>query len=153
MATSFLSDDEIARLKWIGINEVQLDAFEVRQRQRIQALEEQLARERQELASIIAARTGDNYTHQREFGSQYAPPRYHTKLTWKDKIILVIKESGRPMLGREIGPVLQRWEPHGLKFTNLANTVSVHLTKLVRDGALVRISRKGQSGALYRLPG
>jgi hypothetical protein len=152
MATSYLSDDEIARLKWIGINVVQLDAFEVRQRQRIQALEEQLARERQELASIIAARSGDNYRHQEEFGSQYAPPRYSTRLTWKDKIILVIKESGRPMLGREIGPVLKRWEPQGLKYTHLDNTVSVHLTKLVRDGALVRTRRKGQSGALYGLP-
>lgn len=57
----------------------------------------------------------------------------------------------RPLPAREIGPVLKLWEPQR-KHEDIDQLVSVLLTKLVRDGALVRIKRKGQSGSMYALP-
>lgn len=140
-------------MKWEGIPARQLAELEARQRERVKMLEDMLGREREELEGIIEAMSGSPLEHEVEFGSLLAPPRYSTKLTWKDKIILVVKEAKRPMLAREIGPVLIQWEPRTLTYTDIDKTVSVHLTKLVRDGGLVRIKRKGQSGSLYALPG
>ncbi len=152
MAHVSASNDEFSDLKWGGVSDVQLEAFEARQRKRIQTLEEMLNRERQELAEIIAARKGTASKHGEKFVSQLAPQHYSTKLTWKDKILFVVKEAAIPIHGKEIGPALQRLQPYGLKFSNLDNTVSVHLTKLVRDGELVRMKRKGRLGAFYALP-
>lgn len=152
MNHAFLSDEEVSRMKWQGIPKRQLIEFEARQRERIKVLEEMLLREQEELKSIVAAISGTPLEHELQFGSVYAPPRYSPRMTWKDKIILVIKEAKRPLLAREIGPVLIQWEPTTLSYTNIDNTVSVHLSKLVRDGGLIRIKRKGQSGALYTLP-
>ncbi|MBP6720742.1 MAG: hypothetical protein KA239_00275 [Bacteroidia bacterium] len=147
------SDDQIPAMKWAGIPEMQLEALETRQRHRITALEEMLAAEKLELASIIAARSGKAPFQQgAQFAVQPAPQHYSTELTWKDKILFVVKEAGKPIHGKEIGPALRRLQPHGLKFSDLDNTVSVHLSKLVRDGALVRIKVKGRSGSLYGLP-
>ncbi len=130
----------------------QLQARETRQRRRVKALEEMLAAERQELASIIAARSGTASSHGAKFRTQLAPQHYSPKLTWKDKILFVVKEVGKPVHGKEIGPVLLRLQSHGLKFRHMENTVSVHLTKLVRDGALMRLKAKGGSGSFYALP-
>ena len=80
---------------------------------------------------------------QAQLAVQPAPQHYQTELAWKDKIHFVVKEAGKPIHGKEIGPALRRLQPHGLKFSNLDNTVSVHLSKLVRNGALVRIKVKG----------
>jgi hypothetical protein len=147
------ADDQIPAMKWAGIPDTQLEAIEASQRQRINALEEMLASERRELATIIAARSGTASRQGTQFAIQPAPLHYSTALTWKDKILFVVKEVGKPMRSKEIGPALRRLQPHGLKFTNLDNTVSVHLSKLVRDGALVRIKVKGRLGSLYALPG
>lgn len=133
------------------MSESQLEALETRQRQRIQALEDILAAERSELASIIVARSASSQGLR--FTVQPAPERYSSDLGWKDKILFVVKQAGQPMHGKEIGPALKRLQPHGLNYSNLDNTVSVHLTKLVRDGSLVRIKVKGRSGSLYGLPG
>lgn len=108
--------------------------------------------ERLELASIIAARSGTASRPGAKFVAQLAPQNYSPKLTWKDKILFVVKESGKPIHGKEIGPALLRLQPYGLKYRHLDNSVSVHLTKLVRDGALVRIKVKGGSGSFYALP-
>lgn len=153
MAHFTQSNDQIPAMKWAGIPETQLEALETRQRHRITALEEMLAAERQELTSIIAARSGAAPVQQgAQFAVQPAPQQYSTELTWKDKILFVVKEAGKPMHGKEIGPALLRLQPYGLKYRHLDNTVSVHLTKLVRDGALVRIKVKGGYGSFYALP-
>ncbi len=152
MANFLDTDNQNPTIKWTGISETQLEALETRQRQRIKALEDMLVTERQELASIIAARSGTAPIQQgAQFAVQPAPQHYSTELTWKDKILFVVKEAGKPIHGKEIGPALRRVQPHGLKFSNLDNTVSVHLSKLVRDGALVRTKVKGRSGSLYGL--
>jgi hypothetical protein len=151
MARHYLGAEEIARLKWVGINEKSLEELEARQRERIKALKKMLEEEKQELEWIIAARSQYPMQHEHEFGSIHAPARYSTKLTWKDKIILVIAEAKRPVLAREIAPTLESWEPM-LKGLNVPNVVSVLLTRMVRDGALVRTKRKGQAGSLYSLP-
>lgn len=147
-----MSEAEIARMKWLGIPDRQLAEIEAGQRKRIKSLEEQLERERQELEAIIEAMSNPPMRHEFEFGSIHAPARYSTKLTWKDKIILVLTEAKRPLLAREIGPVLIQWEPHTLSYTDIDNTVSVHLSKLVKAGALIRTKRKGQGGYLYSMP-
>ncbi len=152
MAHVSLADQESSSKKWIGIPETQLEAVAAKQRQRIQALEDMLQLERLELASIIAARSGTASKHGTKFVNQLAPQHYSTKLIWKDKILFVVKQAGKPMQGKEIGPALLRLQPYGLKYRHLDNTVSVHLTKLVRDGALVRIKVKGGYGSFYELP-
>jgi hypothetical protein len=149
MSHPYLSAEEIARLKWVGINEKSLEELEARQRERIKALEKMLESERQELEWIIEARSDSSLEHEHAFGTIHAPARYSTKLTWKDKIILVISEAKRPMLAREIVPVLELWEPMS---RGLDKLVSVLLTRMVKDGALVRTKRKGQAGSLYSLP-
>ena len=152
MAHVSLADQESSTKKWVGIPETQLEAVEAKQRQRIQALEDMLQLERLELASIIAARSGMASNHGAKFVAQLAPQHYSPKLTWKDKILFVVKEAEKPIHGKEIGPALLRLQPHGLKYRYMDNTVSVHLTKLVRDGALVRLKVKGGSGSFYALP-
>lgn len=153
MKRTYLNKDEISRLKWIGIPDSQLEEFEARQRERVAALEQLLNTERTELQAIINARSvsADGQDHEHKFGSLAAPAHYSTKMTWKDKIIQVVKEAKRPMLAREIGPVLLQWEPQTLSPHTIDNAVSVHLTRLVRDGVLKRVKRNGQSGALYSL--
>lgn len=153
MAHVSTTDQEHSSKKWMGIPETQLEAVEAKQRQRIQALEDMLQLERLELASIIAARSGVVSKHGTKFVAQLAPQEYSPKLTWKDKILFVIKEAGKPMHGKEIGPALLQLQPRGLKYRHIDNTVSVHLTKLVRDGAVVRLKVKGGSGSFYELPG
>ncbi len=146
-----LNIDTVSRLKWEGINEKSMAEIEARQRERIKVLREMLEAEEQELRWIIAARSSSPTEHEQRHGTVHAPARYSDKMTWKDKIILVVAEAKRPLLAREIGPVLKLWEPKG-KHDDIDQLVSVLLTKLVRDGALVRIKRKGQSGSLYVLP-
>ncbi len=146
-----LNFNAVSRLKWQGINEKSIAEMEARQRERIKALKDMLEAEEQELRWIIAASSSSHSDHENRNGTVYAPARYSDTMTWKDKIILVVAEAKRPLLAREIGPVLKLWEPQG-KHEDIDQLVSVLLTKLVRDGALVRIKRKGQSGSLYALP-
>ena len=110
-----------------------------------------LEAEEQELRWIIAARSSSPTEHEQRYGTVHAPARYSDKMTWKDKIILVIAEAKRPLLAREIGPVLRLWEPQG-KHEDIDHLVYVLVTKLVRDGALVKTKRKGQSGSMYAMP-
>ncbi len=147
-----LSIEEISRLKWIGIDATSLAALEDRQRTRIKALRDLLEAEEQELKWIMAARTSQPTEAQSHQGTVHAPVGYSDKMTWKDRIVLAVTEARKPLLAREIKAVLKKWEPaerHG----DIESLVSVLLTQLVRDGALVRTKRKGQSGALHGLPG
>lgn len=147
-----LSMEAISRLKWIGIEKISLSALEDRQRTRIKALRDLLAAEEEELKWIMAARSSEPTEAQGHHGTVYAPTGYSESMTWKDKVVLTITEAKRPLLAREIKAVLKRWEPadrHG----DINGLVSVMLSQLVRDGALVRTKRKGQSGALHGLPG
>ncbi len=146
------SEEEILRSKWLGIPQRQLEQVESRQRQRIMALEEMLARERQELAAIAAARSSKASHYKTKYGLDKAPDRYSHDLSWKDKILYVVNQEGRPMLGKEIGPKLRWLQPYGLNFTNIDNTVSVHLSKLVKEGQLIRVSRRGKAGSRYAIP-
>jgi hypothetical protein len=146
-----LSIEAISRLKWIGINETSLSALEERQRTRIKALRELLEAEEQELKWIMAARSAEPTEAQGHHGTVHAPLGYSESMTWKDKVVLTITEAKRPLIAREIKAVLKKWEPaerHG----DIDGLVSVMLSQLVRDGALVRTKRKGQSGALHGLP-
>ncbi len=122
------TQQENSTTKWNQIPNAQLEEFEARQRQRIQALEDLLVLERQELTAIIAARSATS----RRFAVEQVPEYYSTDLTWKDKILYVVKAAGRPIHGKEIGPALLRLQPYGLNYTYLDNTVSVHLSKLVK---------------------
>ena len=118
---------------------------------RIKALREMLEAEEQELTWIMAARPASPAKAENHHGTVHAPIGYSDKMTWKDKIILVVAESSRPLLAREIIPVLKTWEPKE-RHKDIDSLVSVLLSQLVRDGALVRTKRKGQSGALHGLP-
>ena len=149
MGKGLLSEAEIARLKWRGIPDRQLLELEARQRKRIAAIEDMLQRERDELEAIIDAMSHTPLQHEVEFGSIHAPAGYSTRMTWKDKIILVLTEAKRPMLAREIGPVLLEWEPHVLQYRDVDNLVSVHISQLAKAGGVVRQKRKGRGGYLY----
>ncbi|MBK9450997.1 MAG: hypothetical protein IPN95_16640 [Bacteroidetes bacterium] len=149
MGRGLLSEAETARLKWRGIPDRQLLELEARQRKRVTALEEMLHREREELEAIIDAMSSTPLQHEVEFGSVHAPAGYSTRMTWKDKIILVMTEAKRPLLAREIGPVLVAWEPLFLQSMEVDNAVSVHLSQLVKAGAVVRQKRKGRGAYLY----
>jgi hypothetical protein len=152
MAHKPMSEEEISRSKWMGIPQRQLEEVESRQRQRITALEEMLSRERQELAAIVAAKSSNASKYQTKYGLDKAPDRYSHDLSWKDKILYVINQEGHPMLGKEIGPRLRQLQPYGLVFSNLDNTVSVHLSKLVKEGQVIRVSRRGKAGSRYAIP-
>ena len=145
-----LSIEAISRLKWIGIEETSLSALEDRQRMRIKALRELLDAEEQELTWIMAARSSSTTKAENHHGTVHAPVGYSDKMTWKDKI--AVAEAKRPLLAREIIPVLKSWEAKD-RHKDIDSLVSVLLSQLVRDGALVRTKRKGQSGALHGLPG
>ncbi len=147
-----MSEEEISRSKWIGIPQRQLEEVESRQRQRITALEELLSHERQELAAIVAIKISNGSKYQTKYVLDKAPNRYSHDLSWKDKILYVINQAGRPLLGKEIGPRLHQLQPYGLVYTSLDNTVSVHLSKLVKEGQLIRVSRRGKSGSRYAIP-
>jgi hypothetical protein len=147
-----LSIEAISRLKWVGIEETSLNALEDRQRMRIKAFRERLEIEEQELTWIMAARSSSATKAEDHHGTVHAPICYSDKMTWKDKIILAVAEAKRPLLAREIIPVLKSWEPME-RHKDIDSLVSVLLSQLVRDGALVRTKRKGQSGALHGLPG
>jgi DNA-binding transcriptional ArsR family regulator len=149
MGHGLLSAAEIARLKWRGISDKQLLEFEARQRKRISELEVILQWEREELEAIIDAMSSSPLQHEVEFGSIHAPAGYSRRMTWKDKIILVMTEAKRPMLAREIGPVLIAWEPLILQYMEVDNAVSVHLSQLVKAGAVIREKRKGRGAYLY----
>lgn len=149
---AYLNIEVISRLKWIGIDQSSLNALEDRQRARIKALRELLEAEEQELTWIMAARSSSPANAENHHGTVHAPVGYSDKMTWKDKIILTVAEAKRPLLAREIIPVLKTWEPKD-KHKDIDSLVSVLLSQLVRDGALVRTKRKGQSGALHGLPG
>ena len=146
-----LSIETISRLKWIGIEETSLNALEDRQRVRIKALRELLEIEEQELTWIMAAKSSKPTEAENHHGTVHAPVGYSDKMTWKDKIILAVAEAKRPLLAREIITVLKTWEPKE-RHKDIECLVSVLLSQLVRDGALVRTKRKGQSGALHGLP-
>ncbi len=147
-----LSIEAISRLKWIGIEETSLNALEDMQRLRIKALRDLLEIEEQELTWIMAARSSSTTKAENHHGTVHAPVGYSDKMTWKDKIILAVAEAKRPLLAREVIPVLKSWEPME-RHKDIDSLVSVLLSQLVRDGALVRTKRKGQSGALHGLPG
>lgn len=147
-----LSIEANYRLKWIGIEETSLAALEDRQRTRIQALREILEAEEQELNWIIAARSSRPTQAANNHGTVHAPAGYSEKMTWKDKIILTVSEAKRPLLAREIKAILMKWEPSE-RHKDIESLVSVLVSQLVRDGALVRIKRQGQSGALYGMLG
>lgn len=136
---------------WQGMSPDHVDALIAKQMRRILSLEEILQQEREELASLMAAKSGVTYLGSSKFRVQQPPLDYSSKLSWKDKILFVVKDAGKPILGGEIGARLQRLQPHGLNYTNLNNTVSVHLSKLVKAGALVRLGR-GKFGSLFALP-
>ena len=136
------SIDAISRMKWIGIDEKSFNAIEDRQRVRIKALRDLLEAEELELTHIMAARTSPSTASEHHNGTIFAPVAYSDKMTWKDKIILVIAEAKRPMLAREIAPVLALWEP--MLAYSAEKMVSVLLTRMVKDGALVRTSRNGR---------
>ena len=118
---------------------------------RIKALREMLEIEEQELTWIMAARSSSTTKAENHHGTVHAPVGYSDKMTWKDKIILAVAEAKRPLLAREIIPVLKTWEPME-RHRDIDCLVSVLLSELVRDGALVRTKRKGQSGGLHDLP-
>ncbi len=143
-----LDIEAISRLKWLGIEETSLNALEDRQRIRIKALRELLEIEEQELTWIMAARSSKPTEAGNRHGTVYAPVGYSDKMTWKDKIILTVAEAKRPLLAREIKAVLMKWEPAD-RHKDIESLVSVLVSQLVRDGALLRIKRKGQSGAHY----
>lgn len=149
MGKGLLSEAEIASLKWRGIPDRQLLELEARQRKRIAALEDMLQRERDELEAIIDAMSHTPLQHEVEFGSIHAPAGYSTRMSWKDKIILVLTEAKRPMFAREIGPVLEAWEPIFLPSLQVGNAVSANLSLLVKAGAVIREKRKGRGGYLF----
>lgn len=144
--------NERSILKWYGIGDAQLDELENRQRERIQQLENILKSERDELAKILNARAAKTLFPERHIGNVFAPPNLSPKMTWKDKILRVVDEAEKPLLAREIGAVLEEWEPKEWDYRDVNNTISVYLTQLVRDGGLIRTKRKGQKGSLYSLP-
>ncbi len=145
------SQEELAKIKWVGLPDINLAEFEARQRERVRELEVLLDKERMELERIILARSDNPMEHMRLHGSLEAPPYFSNTTTWKDKIIAVLRETKRPILARDIAPVILLWEPiyNGYDVPKL---VSVNLTDLVRHGAVIRTKRKGQSGSLYSLP-
>ncbi len=61
-----------------------------------------LQAEQAEFQAIIARRSASTWEHEHQFGSFAVS----TKMTWWEKIILVLEKAKRPLLAREIGPVL-----------------------------------------------
>ena len=100
----------------------------------------------------MTARSAKLTKAENHLGTVHAHAGYSDKMTWKDKIILAVAEAKRPLLAREIIPVWKSWEAKE-RHKDIDSLVSVLLSQLVRDGALVRTKRKGQSGALHGLPG
>jgi len=66
------------------------------QRERIKTLREMLEAEEQELRWIIAPLSSSPTEHEQRHGTALAPARYSDRMTWKEKIILVVAEAKRP---------------------------------------------------------
>jgi hypothetical protein len=72
--------------------------------------------------------------------------------TWKERILQVIQAHGSPLTVKEIFVAYDDAFPGSWAY-NLANTISVVVSKMARTGAVVRIPRPGVAGAAYGLPG
>ncbi len=95
------------------------------------------------MAATSSKPTEAKYLH----GPVHAPVGYSDNVAWKDKIILAVAVAKLPLLAMEVIPVLKSWEPRGRQ-KDFDSLVSVFVSKLVRDGPMVRTKRKWQSGTL-----
>ena len=73
-------------------------------------------------------------------------------MTWKDKIVHAIEVSGKPILARQIAPILLSWEPELERRYHLQSVIANYLGQLARDGGVIKTQRVGQRGAVYSLP-
>lgn len=71
------------------------------------------------------------------------------RMTWKDKIVHAIEASDKPILARQIAPILISWEPELEGRSHLQSAIANYLGQLVNDGAVIKTQRIGQRGAVY----
>ncbi|MBP6720745.1 MAG: hypothetical protein KA239_00290 [Bacteroidia bacterium] len=100
---------------------------------------------------IIAARSSNRTKVGNHYGTVPVPVGYSDKMTRKDKIILAVADATRPLHVREIIPILKSWESKEW-CQDIDSLMSVLLSQLVGDGALVRSKRNGKSRDLNVLP-
>jgi hypothetical protein len=81
--------------------------------------------------------------------SNTSRPNDIERMTWKDKIVHAIEVSGKPILARQIAPILISWEPELERKSHLQSTIANYLGQLVNDGAVIKTQRIGQRGAVY----
>ncbi len=106
----------------------------------IKALRELLVAEEQELICLTFARSSKPTVAVNHHGTVHASVGYSDKMTWKDKIILAVAEAKRPLLAKEISPVLLQSETHTISYTK-EHTFTAHLTRHLRDGVHKRLKR------------
>ncbi len=84
--------------------------------------------------------------------SEFVKPIFYNQMTWKEKIIHVIENSGKPIPAKVIWPILLSWEPELSDKKDLRKVVSNFLSMLVKAGTVLKEKRTGQVASLYSLP-
>ncbi|MBA3662917.1 MAG: hypothetical protein H0W61_01745 [Bacteroidetes bacterium] len=78
---------------------------------------------------------------------------YNINATWIDKIVFVLKASGRPLRSSEIVDILLK---NDMMFRTLTGDhqkgLSAHLTKALKYGRIIGTKQKGQNGYIFSLP-
>lgn len=77
---------------------------------------------------------------------------YNINATWIDKIVFVLKQTGRPMRSSEIIEVLLANDVAFGTLSNPQKGLSTHITKALKYGRIVGKRQKGRNGYLLSLP-
>ena len=77
---------------------------------------------------------------------------YNINDTWINKIVFVLKATGRPLRSSEIIEVLSKNDLTFRTLTDPQKGLSAHLTKALKYGRIIGTKQKGQNGYVFSLP-
>ena len=77
---------------------------------------------------------------------------FNINATWIDKIVFVLKSTGRPMRSSEIIEVLLKNDKTFRTLTDPQKGLSAHLTKALKYGRITGTKSKGMNGYAWELP-
>lgn len=77
---------------------------------------------------------------------------FNINATWIDKIVFVLKSTGRPMRSSEIIEVLVKNDKTFRTLTDPQKGLSAHLTRAMKFGRVIGVKQKGMNGYVWELP-
>jgi hypothetical protein len=76
---------------------------------------------------------------------------FNINSTWIDKIVFVLKSTGRPMRSSEIIEVLLKYDKTFRTLTDPQKGLSAHITKALKYGRILGTKVKGMNGYTFTL--